>query len=337
MSGPSRYGAEPLVFSHDVGLRPAHTAHLDAADLQIIDSLVADGRTNARSMTAATGLSEETVADRMRALIERDIIGVSAILDWRAAGYHWDLFLSIRAGSPGAQLVIEELSCHADVISVYEVLGPVDIVAHVLCRDRQAVLEFVSSTVPRIDGIGEADVMLALETAKYFHQFARVPITAPPPPIPDPVVELSVIDHGIIRALMRNGRAAHRELARELGVADGTVRTRLRRLVSSGLVRISAQVHPSNSGMIGAQAFVGISVRYADRAEVASELGRIAEVLTISLTTGRFDLFCFVVARNRAQLIERVATSIRLIAGVGSVETWELSAVRKHVGRWARW
>lgn len=337
LRGPARYGAAPLVFAEEVALRPASRARLDNADLRIIDSLVVDGRANARAMAVTTGLSEETVAHRMRSLIDRDIIGISAILDWRAAGFQWDLFLALRAGGSDPQALSDALALHDEVVTIYEVFGSVDVVAHVLCRDRAAMLEFVSATVPRIDGISGVEVLLAVDTVKYFHQFARVPVTGSPPALPEPVIELTPVDHGIIEALMRDGRAAHREIARVLGVADGTIRTRLRRLISGGLLRIGAQVHPSNSGMIGAQALVGISVQGADRALVARRLARVSEVITISVTTGRFDLLCYVVARTRSALIEHVATEVRLIDGVRSVETWEITGVRKHVGRWARW
>jgi DNA-binding Lrp family transcriptional regulator len=335
--GPARYGSMPLRFADGSAPGAVHNTHLDAADLRIIDSLAADGRAKVRSMTASIGLSEETIADRMRALIDRNLIGITAILDWRAAGYQWDLFLSVRAGSAGAQAVIDELALRDEVVSIYEVFGPIDIVAHVLCRDRATMLEFISTSVPRVGGLGTANVMLALDTVKFFHQFANVPVTGPPPALPDPIIELSAVDHGIIGALMRNGRAAYREVARELGVADGTIRTRFRRLVSSGLLRICAQVHPSNSGMIGAQAFVGISSPRADHAALATRLAKVDEILTIAVTTGRFDLFCFVAARSRAELIDLIATQIRLIDGVRAVETWEVTAVRKHEARWARW
>ncbi len=335
--GPARYAATPRAFADDAARRTSKASSLDAADLRIIDSLIANGRANARSMTASTGLSEETVADRMRALLDRRIIGISAIVDWRAAGYSWDLFLFVNVGSVAARSVVDELAAQDQVVSIYEVFGPVDIVAHVLCHDREDMLEFVSTTVRRFDGVGDVDVMLSLDTVKYFHEFARVPVTTPPPELPDPIIELTPVDHGIIASLMRNGRAPHREIARGLGVSDGTVRARLRRLVSAGLVRVAAQVDPTNSGMIGAQAFVGITVRGSDRAAVATKLAPMGPVLTVTVTTGRFDLFCYVVARTRAELVEHVVSEIRAVDGVGAVETWEMTAVRKHVGRWARW
>ena len=258
------------------------------------------------------------------------------MFDWKAAGYSWDLFVSVKAVGGLVDAVIDELACRDEVISVFAVFGPVDLVAHVLCRDRADMLEFLSNTLTRLDGIRRVDVMPSLDTVKYVHQFARVPLDDTSPRLPAPVVELSALDHRIIDAVVHNGRASHREIGRDLGVADGTIRTRLRRLMSARLLKICAQVDPVTSGMIDARAFIGIAVKGANVADVAIQLARLPKVLTISITTGRFDLFCYAVAGSRAQLIELVAEQIRPMPGVRAVETWEVIDVRKHVGRWSR-
>ena len=102
-------------------------------------------------------------------------------------------------------------------------------------------------------------------------------------------------------------------------------------------MRISAQVHPARSGMIRARAFVGISVQGADTTDLATELARIPEVVTISLTAGRFDLLCYVLARRRTTLIDIVANQIRTLKGVAGTETWEVIDGAKHISHWARW
>ena len=336
MAGPQRYQTGLAAFAADRRLEALASANLDEADVRIIDALLADGRAKARSMTVITGLTEETVAARLRSLLDRHVIGVSAVFDWKAAGFSWDLFVSVKAAGGLVDAVIDELARRDEVISVFGVFGPVDLVAHVLCRNREDMLEFLSNTLTRVDGIRAADVMPSLDTVKYVHQFARVPLDDASPRLPAPVVELSSLDHRIIDAVVHNGRASHREIGRDLGVADGTIRTRLRRLVSARLLKICAQVDPVTSGMIEVRAFIGIAVQGANVADVASQLALLPKVLTISITTGRFDLFCYAVASSRAQLIELVAEKIRPTLGVRAVETWEVIDVPKYDGRWSR-
>ena len=89
--------------------------------------------------------------------------------------------------------------------------------------------------------------------------------------------------------------------------------------------------------MIRARAFVGISVQGADTADVATELARVAEIVTISITAGRYELFCYVLARSRTRLIQIVSEQIRQLKGVRSSETWEVIDGGKHISHWARW
>ena len=335
--GPKRYGAELTEFASEVAFRPGREAQLDDADLRIIDTLVRDGRTNARSMVDVAGLTEETVAARIRSLIDRNIIGITAIFDWHAAGYHWDVWLAVECEGGPIAPVVKALAELDEVVSIYTVFGPIDLVVQVLCTDREALLEFLSGTLTQVSGIRKADVMLSLDTVKYFHQFAWVPVAPQPLRFPNPAVELSDLDLSIIDAVVRNGRTSNREIGRELGIADGTVRAHLRRLEEAGMLRICAQVHPALSGMIHARAFVGISVQGASTADVAVALSEIAEVVTISITAGRFELFCYVLARSRTRLIEIVSEQIRPMKGVRSSETWEVIAGDKHISHWARW
>ena len=335
--GPKRYGAELVEFSSEVAFRPGPEAELDGADLRIIDTLVRDGRTNARSMVTIAGLTEETVASRIRSLIDRNIIGITAIFDWYAAGYHWDAWLAVECEAGPIGPVVDALGELDEVVSILTVFGPVDLVVLVLCTDREALLAFLSRTLTQVPGIRKADVMLSLDTVKSFHQFAWVPLDPQPLKFPNPIVELNDLDRAIIDAIVRNGRTSNREIGRELGVADGTVRAHLRRLEDAGLVRICAQVHPERSGMIHARAFVGVSVQGADTADVASELAHIAEIVDISITSGRYELWCYVMTRSRTRLIEIVAEQIRPLKGVARSETWEVIGWGKHISHWARW
>jgi DNA-binding Lrp family transcriptional regulator len=337
LHGPKRYQAEPIHFASGIAFRPARSAQLDEADLRIIDTLVADGRANSRSMRSVTGLTEETIAARIRNLIDRRVIGVSAIFDWSAAGYLWDMYLTVECGDGPIRPVIDELAQLEEVISIYTVFGPVDLVAHVLCKDRESMLSLISSRLTQIGGIRNLDVFLTLDTVKFSHQFAWVPVAPTPLTFPAPVVDLNELDHSIISAIVKNGRVSNREIGRELGVADGTVRAHLHRLESSGLLRVCAQVHPLTSGMVKARAFVGISVHGADTAALATELAGIAEIVSISLTSGRYELFCYVMARSRSRLIQLVADEIRPLDGVRSTETWEVIDGAKHASHWARW
>ena len=206
--GPGRYGAERVQFASGGRVRPGRDSQLDDADLRIIDTLVRDGWTNSREMVGVSGLTEETVATRIRNLIERNIVGITAIFDWDAAGYHWDLWLAVECEGGPLGPTVKALAELDQVAAIYTVFGPTDLVVHVLCTDRAELLDFLSSTLTQIEGIRKTDVILSLDTVKYFHQFAWVPVEPQPLRFPDPVVELSDID----RASFDRGRTQRSHL-----------------------------------------------------------------------------------------------------------------------------
>ena len=256
------------------------------------------------------GLTEETVAARIRQMIDRGIIAITAIFDWQAAGYSVDLWLRIEC-EHDVEPVAKAVAALDEVVYVSVVLGTVDIVAHVLLRDTEAALEFIAGTLTNIPGIARLDTSIGLETVKFFHQFARGPAPAREITLPAPVAPLGDLDWSIIDALVRNGRAVEPRDRPVTGVSDGTIRTRLRRMEDAGLIRVCAQVHPSHSGMIGARTLLALSVHDRDTRDVARALAAMPEVLTVSLVSGRLPIIAYVVASSRDRLVEIITDQIR--------------------------
>ena len=213
-----------------------------------------------------------------------------------------------------------------------------DLLAHIFCTDRSHLETFLSARLPRIAGIRDAEVLLSLDTVKSLQQFAWVPAKDEPLRFPNPVVQLDDLDHGIIAAIVRNGRTSNREISRNLGVSDATIRMRLRRLEEAGLLRIRAQIHPSRSGMIRDRAWVGVEVQHVTAEEVAISLAQVPQAVTIALTSGRYHVFCYVLATSRRQLLEVIEERIRSQPGVRSIEVLPvIERALKHGTHWARW
>ncbi len=59
---------------------------------------------------------------------------------------------------------------------------------------------------------------------------------------------LDDIDRGILRLLQGDGRMPYRQIARELGVSEGTVRIRTGRMQESGVLNIVAIADPFRLG-----------------------------------------------------------------------------------------
>ena len=93
--------------------------------------------------------------------------------------------------------------------------------------------------------------------------------------------------------LQEDGRAPHVELARRLGVSEGTVRRRVAKLLKGGVIRVVAVAEPERLGY-HTSAFIGLQVDPAQVEEVATKLAALAETEQVAITTGRYDIFIWV-------------------------------------------
>ena len=57
------------------------------------------------------------------------------------------------------------------------------------------------------------------------------------------------LDRKIISLLERNGRASNARIARDVGVSEGTVRRRLKRLISEKIINVVALPDPRKLGI----------------------------------------------------------------------------------------
>ena len=105
---------------------------LDLTDLKLIDLLTTDGRTSNRALATAVGLAETTVASRIQAMFDRHMVGVTALIDWRAAGYGVDMWLQVTVERGVIKDVGADIGRLEGVLGVYVTSGFSDLVVHVV-------------------------------------------------------------------------------------------------------------------------------------------------------------------------------------------------------------
>ena len=128
-------------------------------------------------------------------------------------------------------------------------------------------------------------------------------------------IAVDPLDARLIRAMAETPRAGVMELARQLGVARGTVQARLEKLQRRGIVTgFSPDVDLRAMGY-GVLAFVTLEIAQGRLADVVEHLAGIPEVLEVHSTTGPGDLHARVVARTNEHL-QQVIAAILDVAGI---------------------
>ncbi len=135
------------------------------------------------------------------------------------------------------------------------------------------------------------------------------------------------LDTSIIDILQSDGRASNAGIARRVGVSEGTVRRRLKRLIQDEFIQVVALPDPAKMGL-HSEALVGIQVD-ADRLDmVASDLSGLKEVTWVAMTTGQYDIFAWVSVESAEALGILLRTKVGTIPGVRRSETFVSLAPR---------
>lgn len=128
------------------------------------------------------------------------------------------------------------------------------------------------------------------------------------------------LDARLIRALCDTPRAGVMELARQLGVARGTVQARLDKLQQRGIITGFTPDLDLRAMGYEVLAFVSLEIAQGRLADVCDHLREIPEVLEIHSVTGPGDVLCRVVARTNDHL-QAVIGGILEVPGIDRTTT----------------
>jgi Lrp/AsnC family transcriptional regulator for asnA, asnC and gidA len=128
-------------------------------------------------------------------------------------------------------------------------------------------------------------------------------------------IELDATDHAIIELLRGDGRMPYRAIARELGVSEATIRSRVRRLEDSNTMRVVAVTDIEAAGYSMLLA-IGVQVEHRAPEAVARDLAAIPEVFSVNVVVGTHDVEILVVAGDQAALGELIGRQLAGTPGV---------------------
>lgn len=138
------------------------------------------------------------------------------------------------------------------------------------------------------------------------------------------------IDLKIMAHLGENSRLSNREIARRIGITEGTVRKRLDRLIKDGVLHTTALVNIEKFPDLYI-AFVGVKIDGRRLTDCAAQIEQLPSVFTTMIVTGRYDLFAVVLAHSHKTLVDFVTDQLSNVPGIKDSETY---MVLKNYGQW---
>jgi len=139
--------------------------------------------------------------------------------------------------------------------------------------------------------------------------------------------QLDTLDYKILKMLSSNGRKPFLEIARECGVSGAAIHQRIQKLMALGVLKgTECLINPSAVGY-DTCAYIGFFLKDPSKFdEVVEKLKAIPEVVEVHYTTGQYDLFIKLFARNNDHLLHIIHEQLQ---GLGLARTESLISFKE--------
>jgi len=141
------------------------------------------------------------------------------------------------------------------------------------------------------------------------------------------------IDRQIISLLREKGRRSNVEVARLLGISEGTVRKRIDRLLNSGVLSIVGVADPAAVGY-ETRALISLTVELAQIEQAGRLLCDLPEVMSVYRVTGEHHIVVEAAFESDTHLMSFLAERVARIPGIKGSQTSHVPHIWKHAYEW---
>ena len=144
---------------------------------------------------------------------------------------------------------------------------------------------------------------------------------------------LDETDRAIISYLQYDVRMPYTKIAVELGLTEGGIRRRVKKLIYQGSLQIVGIAEPHDMGLEEASV-IAVTVEGRPIDEVAEEIAKLPEVTYLFQSTGEFDLFIEVYCKDREHFVNFLNNNLQIIPGVRVTQSYMILKMYKLSYRW---
>ncbi|MDR3576140.1 MAG: Lrp/AsnC family transcriptional regulator [Anaerolineaceae bacterium] len=135
-------------------------------------------------------------------------------------------------------------------------------------------------------------------------------------------VELDDLDRALIETQLEDPFFSYSDFAEKWGITQATIRNRIRRLKTSGVIDVVTVINPYKVGF-ETFAMIGVRIKAESSPEkFAAALERFEGVSGITMVAGSFDFFITYVCRNMEEYRRFITEQLRNIPEIESLESF---------------
>jgi Lrp/AsnC family transcriptional regulator for asnA, asnC and gidA len=133
--------------------------------------------------------------------------------------------------------------------------------------------------------------------------------------------QLDELDEKILKMVISNARIPFLEVARVCNVSGAAIHQRVQKLTNLGILKGSEFIVDHNKVGYETSAYMGLFLKNPEQfREVVNALEKIPEVVECHYTTGQYDLFIKLFAKNNEHLLEIIHSKLQRL-GLARTET----------------
>lgn len=324
----------------DLSKGPSDTSELDDLDLGIIRELEGDGRRGIVDLASALGVHRNVVSARLKRLLRERIVVPGVYAYPPALGYRTVVWIGLRVAPGFLEAVADRMASLPNIHLAFVCLGRYDVLVWGLFRDQEELYAFIKRELGETPGITDTETMIGLGVQKMSFAFLSSPqvsdnhddglqdANSPSETGPGGGTGLDEQDLAIIRELQGDARQSLVSLSKAVGVHRNVTSAKLKRLTDRGIVKAVAVPNPI---ALGYRVMVIVCVSVLPGCiEAASEgLQSLANVHTVTICTGRYDIMLWGFFRDQDELYAHIATDLGKTPGITGTETIVILRVKK--------
>lgn len=133
-------------------------------------------------------------------------------------------------------------------------------------------------------------------------------------------IQLDDLDLQLIKLLSRDARVSNRKIAAEMGVTEGTVRGRIKRLQADQLIAFTA-ITSFDMAENSRLAFFNIEADVANVRIIAQDIAELKHINAVMLMMGKFNILAMCLFQDIDLVVDIASDLILPMTGVHHVET----------------
>ena len=303
------------------------TYHMDELDRELLRLLQRQGFQSSQELAVQLKIGTRTIQRRIKNMRDEGIFKVIAVPNLVSFGQSAWAKIGIKVDPNCSVKVAHQLADHPDVYFVAHSLGTYDIMIAAAFRTLDQLTHFVNNELTRIEGVVSKETMLLVRPKKYYRYLWPGPLFKDQA---EEAIEFQAyyshyqlvdIDHKILDILMKDGLTRPATIKKQLGIAESTVRKRIKYMRDSH--SITLEVVPNKEILEDeAWATIGINTRYDFDDKMLDAIVQDPNVYLVSVCLGRFDLVIAARFKNLDLLTQFISGKLTSIQGINSVQTF---------------